>query len=140
MIEKNCVTVNAKSKTMIKEAFVSFEVARLLKEKGFCEKTIPFYEGNGKFCSRIGNVCQPHDWNNDRFVFFSAPTHQMAMGWLREEKGVDCFIEVSDITARPRKYYTIIWDIDNKSYIIDLFETFEEAVEAALKYSLENLI
>ena len=70
---------------MIQEQYVSFETAKLLKEKGFSESTIPFYESNGKFCSRIGNVCQPADWSHEyKFGYISAPTQQMALRWLRE--------------------------------------------------------
>ena len=129
---------------MITEDYVSFEVAKLLKEKGFSEKTIPFYNGDGSFCSRIGNVCQPYDWNHDKFVFFSAPTHQMAMAWLR---GKGIFIQIgvvghSTITV-PEKYYFFKVYRDRKFIShnkVDTYYTYEEVVESALKYCLEEVI
>lgn len=34
--------------TMIKEAYCSFEVAKLLKEKGFNEEVISYYDTDGQ--------------------------------------------------------------------------------------------
>lgn len=63
-----------------------------------------------------------------------------AMKWLREIYGIDIVIEISDPSVNDRKYYCIIWDKNNDSYILDLFDSYEDAVEEAIKYCLENLI
>ena len=123
---------------MIQEAYCSFEVAKLLKEKGFNEPTWTCY-----ICY-VKNEISHYDYtfsNSElRDEDISAPTHQMAMAWLRETYEIDIIIEISDPSVKGRKYYCVIWDKNNNSYILDLFGSYEEAIEAALKYILENLI
>ena len=126
----------------MKDDYVSFEVAKLLKEKGFNEYCLKNYWSSDK---------ELHDWKwelsynrnsdgNCNTKDCAAPTLQMAMKWLREVHRIGIIIEISDPSVKDRKYYCMIWDGNNNSYILDLFNTYEEAVEAALKYSLENLI
>lgn len=116
------------------EDYVSFEVAKMLKEKGFDEKTLSYYENN--------ILCNGdwYEWNRSPLGHIAAPTHQMAMGWFRETHKIDIIIDISDPSVKDRKYYCMIWDGNNNSYILDLFNSYPEAVEAALKYCLENLI
>ena len=64
----------------------------------------------------------------------------MVMKWLREIYGIDIVIEISDPSSNDRKYYCVIWDKNNNSYIIDLFNSYEDAVEEAINYCFENLI
>ena len=85
---------------MIEETYVSFEVAKLLKEKGFNEQCWKLYElGDFGIPVRL-NGFELNDeggfWNNEYLELYkkehsyindicSAPTHQMAMQWLREK-------------------------------------------------------
>ena len=93
---------------MIEEDYVSFETAKLLKEKGFdepCtylwffEKTNnPEVDDNGVYKIPIKNHTENDYWNNtsielfkkeseywnDNIDIFACPTLQMAMKWLRE--------------------------------------------------------
>lgn len=137
---------------MIKEAFVSFEVAKLLKEKGFNEKCRGGY--HCEFDDNDHPIVMLEEWtaqpyNND-FVdegfLCSAPTHQLVTAWLREKHNI-C------ITIYPDKengYESVLYDIENNVeivlqsfgvYGIHIYkEIYEDAVEAALKYCLENLI
>lgn len=127
------------------EAYCSFEVARLLKEKGFGE-FIPFgwnltekYPDLRNFIEDTGRGGY-HDKKGD---WLSCPTHQMAMKWLREVHGI--FIQISAVLQdqplglhyRPsiQDYHAYARHDNFSEYI-----TYEDAVEAALKYSLENLI
>lgn len=123
---------------MIKEAYVSFEVARLLKEKGFKEEVTNYYDSGGNF------VEPGYKFNyNFQTVDHSAPTHQMAMAWLREVHNI--FIEIGtsiDLNGNYHFNYTIL-DKECK-YVRRGYTSFdwnhEDAVEVALKYVLENLI
>lgn len=74
---------------MIKETYCSYEVSKLLKKNGF--------DGNGEdsechmfYCEyteeRIMPICEIGLVPDNEEVFF-APTHQMAIAWLRE-KGI----------------------------------------------------
>ena len=131
---------------MITEDYCSFEIAKLLKEKGFDEPVQHFYKFDSKELYR-GTV-----FTNTQIgdKFYNAPTHQMAMKWLREEHKIS--IDICVVQGRAVSYMFNIWDFsviqDNKFIggTFDLreqlfnFLTYEEAVEAALKYCLENLI
>ena len=123
---------------MITEDYVSFETAKLLKEKGFDESCYQKYDNEGYLSfNHVGYI---NDEKPCADFCALAPTHQMAMKWLREIYGIDIVIEISDPAVKDRKYYCVIWDKNNDSYILDLFNSYEEACEAAIKYSLENLI
>ena len=62
----------------ITEDYVSYEVAKLLKKRGFDEKTLSYYENNV--------LCRGDwfEWNRSPLGHIAAPTHQMAMKWMRE--------------------------------------------------------
>ena len=90
---------------MITEGYVSFETAKLLKEKGFDEKCFQYYVINCKWdglpyqefaiefrrlysedeplINSKGIKCFSEKVN--KHCVFAAPTHQMVMKWLREE-------------------------------------------------------
>lgn len=131
---------------MITEDYVSFEIAKLLKDKGFDEPCRTFYKGK----ELINDVCtQYYQWNSkSTFGLISAPTHQMAMKWLREEHKIFIYIEPFITTSGLHGYKPyctkiggeFMWRNPLMEYSNTSSDTYEEAVEAALKYSLENLI
>jgi hypothetical protein len=102
---------------MITEDYCSFEVAKLLKEKGFDE---PCTELN-KLCLRDG----------EKPVL--KVTHQKAMKWLREKKKL--FINVWYDGIDFNVEYVV--NIGDFTYIGN-YSSYEQAVEAALKYSLKK--
>ena len=137
---------------MITEDYVSFETAKLLKEKGFDEKCDKKYFGDD--CSGPsyirdsledgGDVCPMS--NSDLNADISAPTLQMTTKWLREVHDIYIMID-KDFATEKGWHYVVTrkqdWDnnIDNgltqqesNSY------TYEFACEAAIKYCLQNLI
>jgi hypothetical protein len=129
----------------MKEAYVSYEVAKLLKEKGFDWRVFNFYDEHGRFSEHIGSVYTLYNWNypaeDGHFSqHCSAPTQQMACRWLRKEKVIHILPEISEVKENP-KYYCMIWKTSTlESFIIELFDSYEDAIEAALEYVLTNLI
>ena len=120
---------------MFTEDYISFEIAKLLKEKGFDEKTFTYYED--------GMLCHGDwfEWNRSPLGHISAPTHQMAMKWLREVHNIAVVIVPSMFWG---KYNVSIYKKGN-DYPIgfdgdSLISSYEEACEAAIKYCLTNLI
>ena len=119
---------------MIKEAFVSFEVAKLLKEKGFVESCYGRYSVRSKdFHLDTTKPC-----NNGSNFLYCAPTHQMAMAWLREVHNIFIVIEPYSNTS----CYFSLWEGDNyyENPLRKGFPSYEETVEQALKYCLEKII
>ena len=137
---KKNVPISETGKESLTESYVSFDTAVLLKEKGFDVPTREHYYSNGIMSSVITEYNQ---WN-DNSDMFSAPTQQLTMRWLREttnyELNVFC-TEVDENFKRGYSYdiYNVI-DVEEKSYQEHGFNTYEEAVEAALKCCLEHCI
>ena len=123
----------------ITEDYVSYEVAKLLKEKGFDECIFEFYEGNKIKYARNGKGFRLSELDSD--IYYPHITHQMAMKWLRE-KSVIIVIQPEYFNAGSKcsAWGVDIWADDNYEKLQGDFPSYEEAVEVALKYSLENLI
>lgn len=118
---------------MIQEAYVSYETSLLLDEKGFEEETTWYYNSKG--------VCEPFSaWVEAKpYDYSPMPTHQMACAWLREFHNI--FILVGWLPIQ-KKYFTRIINMTDGCPKRNLHEHagYEDAVEEALKYTLENLI
>lgn len=125
---------------MITEDYVSFEVAKLLKEKGFgFDAYVRSYYEKDKYRTKeefsTGNAL----WNYNISSFrYSAPTLQMAMKWLREVHNIAIETEWEHL------WYAYIKPMTSKPSEQDYYQCesskYEEACEAAIKYCLENLI
>ena len=125
---------------MIKEAYCSFEVATILKEKGFNESCYSCY---------VEKEISHYDYSSTNYELIdgviSCPTLQMAMKWLREEKNTLIVIEPHDydyINEKSKSFSWSLWAGDNYYEHIESkdYPSYEEAIEAGLKYCLENLI
>ena len=125
---------------MITEDYVSFETAKLLKEKGFNEPTLHYYIAR--------HLLQHYSLlSNSDTAGISAPTLQMAMKWLRKVHNLSVrprYDEVED--GEKHLYYVWFFDILSMNPYKTLVEpvqgysTYEEACEAAIKYCLKHLI
>lgn len=127
---------------MITEDYVSFEVAKLLKEKGFNEKVICYYDDGGSLNLNkfVEFQCCNQGYGSS---VFAAPTLQMVCKWLMEEKGIAIIPVLSNVLDNKK----FLWDIKivvaetgYKYYKGWAFENQEDAIDTAIKYSLENLI
>lgn len=126
---------------MITEDYVSFEVAKLLKERGFNEPFYFFYRSDDRIIHHVVRA-KPLIYNNtidDEVI--SAPTLQMVMKWLREVH--DIYITTSrGLTRDGYVYHHEIYNggIVKYAQYGCVYPTYEEACEVAIKYCLENLI
>ncbi len=117
---------------MVTEDYVSFGVAKLLKEKGFDWNTLMSYDKNGE----VKDILRPFFPSED----IAMPTLQMAMKWLREvhHLTIDIFhFRDWKVNIKTTDDY-LKADYDNPE--LKPSETYEEAFESAIKYCLENLI
>ena len=138
---------------MITEDYVSFEIAKLLKEKGFDEPTTGTYHKDGTF-----EHLSLNKWNSKFIMPISAPTHQMAMKWLREVHKLLISVDASPIYGRVKdekgrntcgllywhymasgEWMNDKYNPQQKAFVVSE-KSYKKAVETALKYCLENLI
>jgi hypothetical protein len=128
---------------MITEDYVSFETAKLLRERGFDEDIDLWYDENGEMFSQHKYDIN-HDWRvRANQEVYECPTLQMAMKWLRDEKGIAVIPIISSVLDNEK----FLWDVKivvaktNDTYSQGwVYEKQEQACEAAIKYYLENLI
>ena len=127
---------------MITEDYVSFETAKLLKEKGFDEICYLGYNKNGEYFP-TSNRCNSQIIQPD-FCFVCCPTLQMAMKWLRKEHNL-CIILLPLVTDDDGEggclwKHTISMKLKVLFDSENLYESTEIASDDAIKYCLENLI
>lgn len=122
---------------MIKESYCSFEVAKLLKEKGFHEPCIATYNSTTKNF-QVEEIYE--DWTIHWKGYISAPTLQMAMKWLREVHNIDICVFPYQADYISYSYKVKIYKNKEIYLTITDSKTYEDAVEEALKYCLDNLI
>ena len=118
---------------MTTEDYVSFETAKLLKEKGFNAVCRTAYETITN--EHEVEQCSPSSWGELNQV--KRPTLQMAMKWLRE---VHKLYMYTAFAGMEEVWFSRIYNKDKHLKDLDDFNTYEEACEAAIKYCLENLI
>lgn len=145
---------------MIKEQYVSFETAKLLKEKGFNEECYAWYTADNKWHFTKG--LNDYHFNslpdipavtNPKKERISRPTLQMAMKWLREVHNVhiDSSIYIDTDGDSEHEYSYTYWDwrvfnsecgslIAEPALGCSRYDSYEQACEAAIKYCLKNLI
>jgi hypothetical protein len=113
---------------------VKFEIAKLLKEKGF--------DGECRLCVEDGDE-RPLPFNcgntihrNSLHPYYSAPTIAEVVMWLYDKHGI--WISVDPENDANAWFYTIS---HNKSEtIFGNLNSPTEAYEAAIEYTLTNLI
>ena len=129
---------------MITEDRVTFEIAKLLRDKGFPQNiehdawyvVKEFSTGcHWNSCTyKVGDITREYDEK----CCIVMPTLQMAMKWLREVHNIAIETEWEHL------WYTYIKPMTSKSSDEDYYQCesskYEEACEAAIKYCLENLI
>lgn len=123
---------------MIEEDYVSFELAKMLKEKGFDEPTMSFFRGD-----KI--IWQQAFYPTD----IKRPTLQMAQKWFREEKHLAINPSTFYRKLEGHEFHNWGCNIVNldtwELYCSNPLETFpadtyEEALEKAMKYALEKFV
>lgn len=130
----------------ITEDYVSFETAKLLKEKGF-------ENNNGMLLGKSGRHYNKYETFPSKDMAIEASidcedkcplvTLQMAMKWLRKVHNLHIAVIVA-YNHLPRRYEAHIMKLEDiDDFILHQrvdFASYEEACEAAIKYCLENLI
>ena len=141
---------------MLTEDFCSFEVAKLLKEKGFNEPCYRWYNAKGDVCVKFINPDIPLDCSSRKY--YLCPSQSMAMKWLREVHQLHISVDVCPIYGKIKdekgrntcgllywhymasgEWMNDKYNPQQKAFVVSA-KSYEEAVEAACIYSLENLV
>lgn len=138
------------STNMCDEDFVSFETAKLLKEKGFDVYTYAYYEDEDNPNVSL-HASKAINWNKTEFI--SKPTLQTAMKWLRENHNlhVDSSIYIDTDGDVEHEYDYTYWDwtifnsesgrmVAEPEIGCGRYDTYEQACDAGIKYCLEKFV
>ena len=138
---------------MVTEDYVSFEIAKLLKEKGFDSDEVGCHGGfyserdyesghgiktqSGQEVGIVYDDLTNSELEHDEYL---RPTLQMAMKWLRKIYKIDIAVyPYGDYSSENYQF-----DVYENGHLIvskdDGYMIYEQACEAAIKYCLENLI
>lgn len=117
----------------MKDQLVSFEVAKLAKEKGFIDHNECYFfdnEGNEVVNYYVNNY-------NKRSTLIARPTQSLLQKWLREKHNLHIAIHPKILMDNSTVYFAYLgkpkYDFDN------LFETYEEALEDQLLIRLKDI-
>ena len=135
----------------MKEELVTFDTAKLAKEKGFNEPVLAIYSGNQLGYIQEGDTLFKK-WNHCTDATYSAPTQSLLQKWLREVHNIDVVIS-------PERYKNGVnymvqaqkWDLNANEEIHPNFvvkgsywfndnhehPTYEEALEKGLQEALK---
>ena len=126
------------------EDFVTFELAKKLKEKGFNKRVCGYYWETGGL-----SICNTPMNSNALENEFSAPTISQVLKWLREEKKIHI-----EFVAAAYGYNYIVSDTPEKGGTDrhcsaikyegpndgGAWDEYEAAAIAGIEYCLDNLI
>lgn len=149
---------------MLTEDFVSFETAKLLKEKGFDEPTNRYYNAQYGMTRTVSDTFMTY-WNDEDHMkalmmegALAIPTHQMAMKWLREVHKLLISVDASPIYGKVKdekgrntcsllywhymasgEWVNEKYNPNQKAFVVSA-KSYEDAVEVACIYALKNLL
>lgn len=117
----------------ITEDYCSFEIAQLLKEKGFDVPCRQAYFNGSLVDYTMYGFCDGE--------LLDCPSQSLTLKWLREVHRKHICVRMRDF---PTQYEIEVYDTKT-GYLCHAdfehsFDSYEEAVEAALLYVLKNLI
>lgn len=137
------------------ENYVSFNIAQLLKEKGFDEPCDFVYDGDklewiySKFVFLDGKISTNSEFYDSEII--SAPTLQETIKWLRKVYHIEILITCGFPSIDGVCQFKYFWHVvkvnlcDKRlEYPMDCLErvadTFESACDSAIEFCLTNLI
>lgn len=131
----------------IEEQYCSFNISKLLKEKGFEVKGMFFFNEGSGWKKQSDNLLRIYE------NLIENPTHSIVISWIRVNFGIHIYSLEQDKfpkSVKERYMYQVINTkvkgkklFANKNYFIEsnyIFSSYEQATESALEYVLTNLI
>ena len=132
----------------MKEQLISFETAKLAKEKGFNESCVFAYfnlEDGHKFNGKLDNF--DHGQNRQIYpkgknseydhTYVTAPTQSLLQKWLREKHNISIKIDDFVTNERIRYDYNVCVLGSQEDNPKGVYRTYEEALEEGLLEALK---
>ncbi|OUO23744.1 hypothetical protein [Bacteroides sp. An322] len=120
---------------MIKESYVSFETAKMLKEAGFDVPCTSQYTDNGFGWDNLSRV----NYNSCKSLF-SRPTQALAARWLREVYKLHVFAKRTYEYALDKFSWGYYIQSSNYEYCKNFeigFDSYEQAIEDGLREAIK---
>lgn len=131
----------------ISEHYCSFEVSKLLKEKGFNIGSEHYYDSELPYHGDLF-----YNYKDDFPTLYERPTHALAIEWIRVNFGIqisadgDCY--GNEWYSKLSVVSEDLWNnLDMRHEVVsatkkfnNIHKTLDEATEAALLYTIQNLI
>lgn len=122
--------------------FVSFEIAKKLKEKGFLQVekgALAMYNEDGDWYSLSPTLDYFHydfkDFDGHDFV---CPTISQVLDWLRKEKNI--YLSVDAEREDWFEYKIVQLSRNTRVNSTRVYENYEDAIIAGIEYVLNNLV
>lgn len=117
----------------ITEDYCSFELSKLLKEKGFWRIETFWFDSDGK------EVYWTEIQGNFLDVGIPRPSHALAIKWIRENYRWNIKVGYKNVS---HSFIAMVYPINPNRQVhpCGQYKSQEEAAEAALLYTLKNLI
>lgn len=133
------------------EDFVTYEIAKKLKEKGFHEECLCFFNTDEELADNINSPIVDrmyYSWNSDKSIWnggnFDAPTISQVLKWLREEKKLHIVMDITKAypSCNILCWGFIVFDVLNGDiiYFEHNRDSYEQAALAGIEYVLDNII
>jgi len=121
----------------MEEQLISFETAFLAKEKGFKESCIHWFHSDTKEHGVYDTAYRYQERIKGKEIF--VPKQSLLQKWLREVHNMEVFVipRMNDHTLQSKKYTWMTYYKENLTKYNLLWDTFEEALEVGLLYTLK---
>lgn len=132
--------------------FVTFELAKKLKEKGYPQRPDYFnyssyYDWDGlRKIHSLSNASVWFDPNISRENIYFAPTISQVLKWLREEKNIVFGISpMQEMDCDYLGWCVTIYKVDDNGYGLSwqeelYYDTYESAAIAGIEYAVDNIL
>lgn len=132
--------------------FVTFELAKKLKEKGYPQRPDYFnyssyYDWDGlRKIHSLSNASVWFDPNISRENIYFAPTISQVLKWLREEKNIVFGISpMQETDCDYLGWCVTIYKVDDNGYGLSwqeelYYDTYESAAIAGIEYAVDNIL
>jgi len=116
----------------MEEKLITFEAAKLAKEKGF---NWPTYDSYSKGNIKPNTLYNSYDFNNDKWFEgrISAPSQSLLQKWLREIHNINVFVLPNRYDGK-QWYYVVGLEVISKE---DTNMSYEQALEKGLIEALK---